>query len=615
MASLTAPPPAAAAAAAAAPAPPGTMVHPAGPYFVRGNTASTIACCLCGAATRYNKAALCPTCLRNEVDIAEGIDREQSVHWCRGCERFLRPPWVHCELESPELLAVCLRNIKGLDRVKLVDANWVWTEPHSRRLKLRLTIQKEALGVVVQQDLVVELKMQNHFCDDCHRGEAKFSATSTVQVRQHVSHKRTFLFLEQMIIRHQAHRKISGFAPSKTGLDFEFARPQEAAKFVDFVRTIVPVKTSVSKKLVGENRSSNLTNYRFKHAVTIAPVCRHDLVLLPKGMARAHGNIARLVICAKVSASLTFLDPLTGQEAVVTSKQYFKQKNLDTLFSTPLLTEYLVLDCTPVEAPKTTEKKQTLSGSPTRKKKKKKKKGKGRKNTASAMHAAEEAAGARSGGGGGGGGGGGSGSAVSPAPPVRMLGDIEVARVADLGVNDERFLVRSHLGAFLRAGDTVMGYDLENSNMNVDVDLDELPDVVLVRKKRPPRRRKGGKKNDKKKQKKAQQQAGGAGGGGEVPDDVSEAGTERAPALPELPRLAAGVDIGEEGDMAEFLEELDEDGLLAPLAAAAAAAEEERVARLAAQQNGQEEGEGEEEEEEENGGGSRASGSMEPGSL
>ena len=97
---------------------------------------------------------------------------------------------------------------------------------------------------------------------DARLASIQLSQTGLRQV-QHVSHKRTFLYLEQMIIRHQAHRKISGFAPSKMGLDFEFARPQEAARFVDFVRTIVPVKTSVSKKLVGENRSSNVTNYRF----------------------------------------------------------------------------------------------------------------------------------------------------------------------------------------------------------------------------------------------------------------------------------------------------------------------------------------------------------------
>ena len=51
---------------------------------------------------------------------------------------------------------------------------------------------------------------------------------------------------------------------------------------------------------------------------------------------------------------------------------------------------------------------------------------------------------------------------------IIRLGDVEVVRAKDFGVNDERFFVRSHLGAFLNAGDTVMGYDLENSNLNVE---------------------------------------------------------------------------------------------------------------------------------------------------
>jgi len=36
-----------------------------------------------------------------------------------------------------------LKKLKGLNKVKLVDASWVWTEPHSRRLKVKLTVQKE----------------------------------------------------------------------------------------------------------------------------------------------------------------------------------------------------------------------------------------------------------------------------------------------------------------------------------------------------------------------------------------------------------------------------------------------------------------------------------------
>lgn len=48
-----------------------------------------------------------------------------------------------CQPESRELLTFCVKKIKGLTKVKLVDAGFVWTEPHSRRLKVKLTVQKE----------------------------------------------------------------------------------------------------------------------------------------------------------------------------------------------------------------------------------------------------------------------------------------------------------------------------------------------------------------------------------------------------------------------------------------------------------------------------------------
>lgn len=41
--------------------------------------------------------------------------------------------WGQYELESRELLSVCLKKINGLNRLRLVDASWIWTEPHSKR--------------------------------------------------------------------------------------------------------------------------------------------------------------------------------------------------------------------------------------------------------------------------------------------------------------------------------------------------------------------------------------------------------------------------------------------------------------------------------------------------
>lgn len=91
--------------------------------------------------------------------------------------------WVVAELESRELLALCLKKLKGLNRVNLIDATFVWTEPHSRRIKVKLTIQKEVNGgAILQQVFIVEFVVNTMMCDDCHRREAKDFWKAVVQV-------------------------------------------------------------------------------------------------------------------------------------------------------------------------------------------------------------------------------------------------------------------------------------------------------------------------------------------------------------------------------------------------------------------------------------------------
>lgn len=86
---------------------------------------------------------------------------------------------------------------------------------------------------------------------------------------------------------------------------------------------------------------------------------------------------------------------------------------------------------------------------------------------------------------------------VEPLGPTRgkhVLADIHVARMSDFGHNDAEYIVRSHLGAVLNPGDTVLGYDIAHSNYNNDefesLDKRSLPDVILVRKSYPNRRKK-----------------------------------------------------------------------------------------------------------------------------
>lgn len=89
-------------------------------------TMPKVLCCICGISMDPNPANKCVNCLRTEVDITDGIPKSILLYQCRGCGRYLRPGWVSAELESRELLAVCLKKITGLSRIKLVDAGFIW---------------------------------------------------------------------------------------------------------------------------------------------------------------------------------------------------------------------------------------------------------------------------------------------------------------------------------------------------------------------------------------------------------------------------------------------------------------------------------------------------------
>jgi nonsense-mediated mRNA decay protein 3 len=68
--------------------------------------------------------------------------------------------------------------------------------------------------------------------------------------------------------------------------------------------------------------------------------------------------------------------------------------------------------------------------------------------------------------------------------------DLTVMREADMGISDEQFIASSHIGYLCRAGDVVLGYHLEDTNI-VDDEAQQLmtqggkgapPQIVIVRK-------------------------------------------------------------------------------------------------------------------------------------
>ncbi|AAS52980.2 AER299Cp [Eremothecium gossypii ATCC 10895] len=387
--------------------------------------AATVLCCNCGVPMDGSSGlVMCYDCIKMTVDITEGIPREANVSFCRNCERFLQPPgqWIRAELESRELLALCLRRLKGLNKVRLVDASFIWTEPHSRRIKVKLTVQGEAMtNTIIQQTFEVEYVVVAMQCADCARSYTTNTWRASVQIRQKVPHKRTFLYLEQLILKHNAHVDTISISEAKDGLDFYYSQKNHAVKMLDFLNAVVPVKAKKSEELISQDTHTGASTYKFTYSVELAPICRDDLVVLPKKLAHNVGNITQFVLCSKVSNTLQFLDPTTLQTADVPASVYWRTP-FNNLADVSQLIEFIVLD-------------------------------------------------------------------VEPTGDVRgrwVLADVTVARASDLGVNDQVYYVRSHLGAICHPGDSVMGYYIANSNYNSDLfdtlNFDRVPDVVLVKK-------------------------------------------------------------------------------------------------------------------------------------
>lgn len=388
-------------------------------------TVATVLCCNCGVPMDGSLGlVMCYDCIKLNVDITEGIPREANVSFCRNCERFLQPPsqWIRAELESRELLAICLRRLKGLNKVRLVDASFIWTEPHSRRIRVKLTVQGEAMqNTIVQQTFEVEYVVVAMQCPDCAKSYTTNTWRAAVQIRQKVAHKRTFLYLEQLILRHNAHVDTISIQEAKDGLDFFYSARNHAVKMVDFLTAVAPVKTKKSEELVSIDTQSGLSSYKFTFSIEIAPICRDDLVVLPKKLANLLGNVSRLVVCSKVTNMLQFIDPTTLQPADLLAGVYWRSP-FPPLLDMSQLVEFVVLD-------------------------------------------------------------------VEPTGDIRgkhVLADITVCRASDLGVNDRTFYVRSHLGAILHAGDSCMGYYLSTTNFNSELwdtlDMDKMPEVVLIKK-------------------------------------------------------------------------------------------------------------------------------------
>ncbi|KAL3930928.1 MAG: hypothetical protein SGARI_004339 [Bacillariaceae sp.] len=189
-----------------------------------------------------------------------------------------------------------------------------------------------------------------------------------------------------------------------------------------------------SKKLIGTDDKSNVSNFKYTSLVEICPLCKDDLLYLPAKTARNLGNISQLVLVKGISNVIHLLDPLSGQTAQMSGEAFWRDPLRPVITAArSRMTRFMVLGKEPIVLRRNVSKR-----------------------------------------------------AASRKQRSR-LASLTLAREDDLGVNDRQFEERSHVGYLMKSGDVCVGYDLTETQL-VDHDGEEmrssgkLPDLIVIRK-------------------------------------------------------------------------------------------------------------------------------------
>lgn len=91
---------------------------------------------------------------------------------------------IATSFELRELLALCLKRIRGLKSLsRISDCRWLYSEPHSNKLLLRLTARADVLEgkAEVEQSFNVSGLVHNMQCDECKQVSSPKQAHKDLQ--------------------------------------------------------------------------------------------------------------------------------------------------------------------------------------------------------------------------------------------------------------------------------------------------------------------------------------------------------------------------------------------------------------------------------------------------
>ena len=463
-------------------------------------TYSKIVCCLCSAVIDANPRGTCEACLKKSLNIKTCIPTEFELQYCKGCQRFLRPPYVKIERDSADMMKLCLSRIKSYDKkVKIIDSNFIYTEPHSKVIKIKISIQKEVEKNILSQNLIIEFKEKWNLCRDCQKLQTPHTWSSCVQIRQRVPHKKTMLYLEQIILKNKMQKSSLYFEEANDGFDFFFSTRRAGEIFSNWIATVVPSKITYHKKYV------SLSTSTFTYLVDVANVAKYDLFILDKDSYKKLGGIGPLLICTRLSSRTIFIDPRTFNHLYLDGNTFFKYK-FNPFCNSNQLTEFLVLDVyEEIDYNFGSINNNNTNNNKNEKKKKNKgkKKNKRKKDESDSEEEKKEE------------------NNVINTNESESVDSMSISTNYEKGVKDkekkleedkeyilkckktfikiirnnnekdkgEIIEIKSHLADVIKVGEIYLGYDLKSINLDsensafLEGNINRLPDVILVRKK------------------------------------------------------------------------------------------------------------------------------------
>lgn len=161
------------------------------------------------------------------------------------------------------------------------------------------------------------------------------------------------------------------------------------------------------RKLVSADHCSNTGNFKDNFYIEIVPVCKDDLLVLPRALASNLSDINPVVLVKAIGAGIHVVDPLSGERNEINTEKYWRYE-FPAMMTSRQFTKFTILSVEPIlQVARPSAKKRGVD----------------RK---------------------------------------MRLAECVIARERDFGVNDTQLTCTTSLGHILREGDTVLGYDLTN---------------------------------------------------------------------------------------------------------------------------------------------------------